>query len=274
MNTPLVLVTGATDGIGTETALELGRRGARVIVHGRDAQKVERVRALLSHETKTTPPAGVVFDLASFGATRAGAQALANRDEPLDVVVHNAGVFATTRTLSADGHELSLHVNHLAPVLLTHVLMPSLLRAPQGRVVLVSSMAHGRGRIDFDDLDLARGYDGYGAYAASKLMNILFAKELSVRLQGTPVTANALHPGVVTTKLLREGFGSSGPDSHAEGAATSVYLALSPDVTTTSGRYFVRKAEATPSRAAQNLDDARRLYELSCRLVDVAPLPG
>lgn len=262
---PLVVVTGATDGIGAETARQLAARGARVIVHGRDADKAARMT-----EEIGSREAPAVADLSRMDAVRALADDLRSRGQPIGVLLHNAGIFTNTRTLTADGFESTMAVNHFAPFLLTHLVLEELRAAPQGRVVLVSSIAHQRGHVDLDDLTLAHGFSGYAAYAASKLANVLFALELSRRLARTNITANALHPGVVSTKLLRAGFGMRGPDSHEDGAATSVFLALDPSVTRISGRYFVRAREAPHAASAH---EARGFYDASCALVGVEPLP-
>ena len=275
MNRLTIVVTGATDGIGRSTARALARHGADVVVHGRSAAKVEAVVAELRDLTGRAPPAPLIADLASLEDIRAAGRAFVSRGRPLDVLVNNAGVFMTQRQLSPDGHELSFAVNHLAPFLLTHLLMEALVAAPRGRVVHVSSMAHARGRIDFDDLDFVRGFSGLRAYATTKLMNVLFSNELARRLRASArsaqVTSNALHPGVVTTKLLREGFGMNGHDSLDEGAATSVHLAVSPDVDGVTGAYFARNSPTRPASVVNDVD-ALRLYELSTTLTSVAPL--
>lgn len=264
----LILVTGATDGIGKETARILVDRGARVVVHGRTQEKAEAARSELEHASGRALPPAVHADLANLDEVRALAASLGA--EPLDVLVNNAGVFMKTRKLTPDGRELTMAVNHDAPFLLTHLLLPALKKAPQGRIVNVSSIAHGRGHIDLHDVDMEKRFDGYVAYAASKLANVLFSVELARRLQGTRVTVNALHPGVVSTKLLTAGFNMSGPDSHADGAATSVHLAL--DDVKATGKYFVAGRESTPARAAGDEELCRRFYEASCRRVAVEPL--
>jgi NAD(P)-dependent dehydrogenase (short-subunit alcohol dehydrogenase family) len=157
-------------------------------------------------------------------------------------------------------------VNHFAPFLLTHHLLGALSRAPRGRVVTVSSMAHQSGRLDLDDLTFARRYDGYAAYAASKLANVLFTVELAKRLEDSAVTANCLHPGVIATKLLRSGFGMGGAPVE-QGARTSVYLATSPEIGSVSGRYYVDCRPATPSRTARDEALAARLWQESERLL-------
>ena len=259
----IVLVTGATDGIGKATALELARRGWRVILHGRSPHKLNQARAEIAGAVSGALLESVSADLGSLAQVRALAADLLGRFDRLEALVHNAGVFLQERQLSPDGFELTFAVNHLAPFALTFGLLP-LLRASRARVVTVSSVAHNRGRIDFDDLQAARSFDGYRAYAQSKLANVLFANELAARESGQ-LTSNSLHPGVIGTKLLKTGFGIGGA-SPAQGAETSVYLVTSPEVETVSGRYFSDRRE-TPA-APQALDHAaqKRLWTLSEQL--------
>jgi NAD(P)-dependent dehydrogenase (short-subunit alcohol dehydrogenase family) len=238
----MILVTGATDGIGKETALELQRRGESVIVHGRNKDKVWGEHT-------------VVADLSDLDQVRAMAAELPR----LKALVHNAGVYMRKRTMTNDGREMTMAVNHDAPVLLTHLVSAE-------RIVCVSSIAHTRGRIDLDDIDMLTRWDPYSAYAASKLANVMFAVALSRR----GVIANALHPGVVSTKLLKAGFGMEGPDSVKEGAETSVFLATSND--SVSGKYFVRCREAQHASFTQDFAD--KFYLASCKRVGVSPLPA
>jgi len=258
-----ILVTGATDGIGRQTALELGRLGHSVVVHGRSAQKAEAAAAALSQLAPTATFTSVHADLAQLAEVRRLAAELA--DVQLDVLLHNAGVFLKKRELTVDGFETTFAVNHLAPFLLTQLLLPSLPKS--GRIVLVSSVAHQRGKIDFDDLQSTH-YDGYAAYAASKLANILFCGELSRRLGPAP-SVFALHPGVISTKLLTTGFGVGGA-SLEEGARTSVYAATDPSLDGTTDRYFSDGKPAKPSAASQDQAAQRRLYEISAQLTGIS----
>jgi len=272
VSAPRVLVTGATDGIGKETALELARRGAHVVAHGRDAKKLAAtVSALREIDAETPEP--VRADFASLEEVRQMAKALEARGERLTVLLNNAGVFVRRRERSRDGFELTFAVNHLAPFLLTHLVVASPAGSALERIVNVSSMAHGSGSIDLRDPDGSKaGKTGYDAYASSKLANVLFSVELAKRLRARRIDVNSLHPGVVSTNLLRAGFGGGGPDSLEEGAATSVFLALDPSVRGVTGKYFARSREAQPSAEAQDAELARRFYELSCSLVSVSPL--
>jgi len=272
---PLIIVTGATDGIGQETALELARRGARVIVHGRSEGKTEAVRAAIARETGRPAEPALIADLASLSQVRAMAEAFVARGEPLDVLVNNAGIFSKTLSRTDGGVESTFAVNHLAPFLMTHLLLDALRLADSGRVVNVSSVAHTRGAITLADLDTAKApFSGYGAYASSKQANVLFTVELSRRLGAeSRVTVNALHPGVVSTKVLLEGFGMQGNDSLAEGARTSVFLALDPSVKNVRGQYFVRAKPAPASPSATAAELARAFYLRSAELVGAQPLP-
>ncbi len=268
--TKTILVTGATDGIGKETAAELVRRGARVLVHGRDRYKAEHARDEIKRATNSDLVEAVAGDLGFKAEIHALAEDVAARG-PLAALVNNAGVFLTERRLSEDGIELSFAINHLAVFLLTHLLLPSL-EAAKGRVVVVSSIAHNRGELDLDDLAADRGFDGYSAYAGSKLANVLFAFDLARRVARRGVTVNALHPGVIGTKLLRTGFGMGGA-SVREGAKTSVKLAIDPSLEGVTGRYFADEREVSASRAASDRALQELLYERSAALTGAAPLP-
>lgn len=260
MTAPRILVTGATDGIGLATARALRRQGAELLVHGRSPPKVQAVAA----ELGAWP---LVADLSSLAEVRRLAREAAARG-PLDVVLNNAGVFAKTRQLTVDGHELSFGVNHLAHFLLTNLLLDAL--RDGGRVVTVSSIAHSQGQIHWDDLTLARNFSGYTAYAQSKLANVLFANALAPRVASRGITSNSLHPGVINTRLLREGFGASGAPVES-GARTSVQLALSPELAGITGRYFKDAVEVPASPRATDPAAAERLWTLSAALVGGLP---
>ena len=271
---PLVLVTGSSDGIGRETACALAEKGARVILHGRDPEKLDVAAREVDRRSGVWPAGQEVADLASLDQVRALAERLTDQFPRLDVLVNNAGVFMNERVVTPDGFETTFAVNHLAGVLLTHLLLPALEESsPQGRVLNVSSGAHLGGRLDWDNLQGERRYDGHAAYSLSKLANVLFTVELARRLRGRPVIANALHPGVVTTRLLKAGFGGRGADTLAEGAATSVHLALAREASGTSGGYFARSRPSRPHPLSGERAITARFYELSCELVKVPPLP-
>ena len=261
-----VMVTGATDGIGKETARELARRGARLLLHGRDAGRAAAALRDICASTGNDDVQVVLADFTSLRQVRAlAAQVLALTDR-LHVLVDNAGVYQERRHLTEEGLETTFQVNYLAPFLLTNLLLEPLLAAAPSRIVVVSSGVHQRAPIDLNDLQGARRYDGYSAYGLSKLADLLFTYELADRLRGTGVTVNALHPGAVSTKLLHAGFRSSGGATPREGARTAVYLAASPDVTAVTGGYFVDERQTTSSPASYSRELRTAFWKLSERL--------
>ena len=260
-----VLVTGATGGIGLETARELSRLGARVIIGARDAEKGQ---AVVSEIARGGGQAEFLrIDMASFASIREAAALLAAAHPKLDVLVNNAGVVTKKREVSVDGHEVIWETNFLGAALLTRLLLPQLLAAPRPRVVNVSSMAHAYGRIDWNNLELSRNWRGIRAYANSKLALVLFTRELSRR--EPRIAVNALHPGVIATGIWR-----AAPQPFRflldvvlpppkKGALPVVRLAAAPELEGVTGRYFDRMRETAPAPAAGNDADAARLWELT-----------
>lgn len=265
------LVTGATDGIGLETARQLLTAGLRVLIHGRNEARASRCAARFVDDIKGALATPVWGDFSRMRDVAALAEQVRGATAVLDVLINNAGIYAPRRTLTADGFELTMAVNHFAPYLLTRLIGPLVSKAPAGRIVTVSSMAHQSGDIDLDDLTFEKGFDSYSAYATSKLANILFTRALAKRLAGSSssrpgVTANSLHPGVIDTKLLHAGFSIKGA-SVVKGARTSVYLATSDKVTGVSGQYFDNCRPVTPSRAARDDALAEALWARSEQLL-------
>jgi NAD(P)-dependent dehydrogenase (short-subunit alcohol dehydrogenase family) len=271
------LVTGATHGIGRTTAEALARLGASVLVHGRDSAAVGAVCREIVRSTGNARVEGVIADFASLAAVRRLAADIIARREGLDVLVNNAGTSAPRRRLTRENHEWLFGVNHLAPFLLTTLLLDKLEGSPSARIVNVASMAYRRSALDLDDPDWERRkYDSLKAYGASKLANILFTLELARRLQGSGVTANCLHPGVVATNIFNQ-LGVVGRVftvlarpfllNAEQGAKTTVHLAASPDVAGVSGKFFDNCRERALDPVALDRAAARRLWELSERLV-------
>jgi len=266
----VMLVTGSTDGIGKETALGLARTGAHVIVHGRSRPKVEAALADLQGRAPDGSFEGISFDLGSLASIRKGAAQLLEGHDRLDVLVNNAGIFSSERVLTGDGIEATFAVNHVGPFLLTALLAPLLAAAPPARIINVSSVAHTRGRIHLDDLSLAQGYTGYGAYAQSKLANVMHAISISERNDPAQLLAWSLHPGTVSTKLLREGFGPVRGSSPVEGARTSILLATAEEPPGPSGSYFAEGRLAQPAAAALDAKVRDALWAASERLAGLA----
>ena len=274
MNGRICLVTGATRGIGRATAEALAKRGAHVLLHGRDSASVGAVCREMVRYGQVT---GVVGDLSSLAAVRKLATEVAAQYPRLDVLVNNAGTGTRRRQTTVDGYERTFAINHLAPFLLTNLLLDRLKAGEAARVVTVSSMAHRRAVLDFDDLNWEkRKFNGLRAYGESKLANILFTIELASRLAGSGVTANCLHPGVVATNIFTVFGGRTGKIlsvlfrplllSPANGAKTSIYLASSPEVANVTGKFFDKCREVTPAPAAQDASAAKRLWEISAKL--------
>ena len=245
------LVTGSTDGIGKETALGLARAGMRVFVHGRSRPKVEQAIADLTTQAPEGTFEALSFDLGSPASIRRALADVGERLDTLHVLVNNAGIFSPERVVTGDGIEATLAVNHVGHVLLTELLRPALRKAGAARVIIVSSIAHTRGRIHLEDLTLERAYTGYAAYAQSKLANVMHALDLAAASDAAELAVYSLHPGVISTKLLREGFGPVRGSSPHHGAATSIRLATADTIAEPSGTYF-SEGYPTPVAAAAN----------------------
>jgi NAD(P)-dependent dehydrogenase (short-subunit alcohol dehydrogenase family) len=249
-----ILVTGSTDGIGKAAARILAGQGHRVLLHGRNREKGGRVLEELESETGSGDLDLFIADLAVQEQVRGLAGEVRDAYERLDVLVNNAGVYMPEREVAAGGVEMTVAVNFLAQVLLTHELLPFLQASAPGRIVNVASIAH-RSVQDLDQKNLPGfpDYDGYEAYAVSKLGIVAFTARLARTLEGTGVTANCLHPGAIDTKLLRAYRGGRGGGAPPEkGAEVVVHLAVSPDAGTTSGGYFEETRWTEPSPLARD----------------------
>ena len=277
------LVTGATSGIGKETALRLASLGATMVIVARDAARGAAAGAEITGRVPLARVEVMTADLSSLAQVRRLAGDVLGRHGRLDVLVNNAGVISPRRQLTADGLETTFATNHLGPFLLTSLLRGLLERSAPARVVTVSSAVHKQvGAIPWDDLPRGAQSGQAQAYPVSKLLNILFTAELARRLAGSGVTANCLHPGFVRTSLGRDVTGVLGtvlpmilrlrPGPEA-GARTSVYLASSPEVAGVTGGYFVNCKPAEPGALAKDTQAAARLWALSEDLVGLAAAP-
>jgi NAD(P)-dependent dehydrogenase (short-subunit alcohol dehydrogenase family) len=253
-----VLVTGGTGGIGRTTAIGLAALGARVGITGRDQARTDAAAAGIRAALGSPAVDAFAADMSGQAGVRRLAAQVLDTYPRLDVLVNNVGGFWAHRHVTADGLERTFALNHLAPFLLTNLLLDRLIASAPARIVTVSSGAHASGRIDFDDLQGERNYSGQRAYSQSKLANVMFTYELARRLEGTGVTATVLHPGVVRTS-----FGAEDQAAHfaamirvarllmktsAQGAATPIYLASSPEVEGITGRYFANRKPKTSMR--------------------------
>jgi NAD(P)-dependent dehydrogenase (short-subunit alcohol dehydrogenase family) len=278
MNGKVCLVTGTTSGIGTVTVREIAASGATTILHCRNQAQGLALKAQIEAANPGADLNVVVGDFASLSSVRAMAAQVLERWDRLDVLVNNAGAVQTKPQVTQDGLEMTFGVNHLAPFLLTTLLLDRLKGASEARIVNVASAAHYRGRLDIEDVARPRSYDGWAAYCTSKLCNVLFTFELARRLAGTRVTANCLHPGVVAT-----GFGRNTPGllnflevigkpflwTPEKGARCTLKLALSPEVAGVTSKYFHSNGrERTPSRLSRDTDLAARLWQKSEQLVE------
>lgn len=274
-----VVITGASNGIGKAAAVALARMGARTVLVCRDRER--GAAAIREVEAAGEKAALVIADLSSMSEVRRAAAELLALCPRLDVLMNNAGAMNQKRELTADGLERTFATNHLAYHLLTRLLLDRLKASSPARIVNVSSGAHRRasGGMPFDDLNAERGYNQWDAYGQSKLANLLFTRELSKRMEGSGVVANAVHPGVVATGF---GLNTSGPLNWAirflqtfmlspeQGADTLVYLASAPEAGLVSGKYFVKRRERTPQPQALDDTAARRLWEVSEKLAGLA----
>ncbi|MGG3283724.1 SDR family oxidoreductase [Paenibacillus solani] len=273
MTGKIAIVTGANSGMGLATTIELAKMGAHVIMACRSQSRGAAAFREAQQESNSSRIELMTLDLGDFDSIRAFASNFKAKYDRLDVLVNNAGVVALKRELTNDGYEAMLGVNHLGHFLLTNELLEHIQHARQGRVVNVSSGAHKVGKIHFDDPNLSKGFNVAKGYAQSKLANILFTKELARRLQPTRVTANALHPGAVSTSIgvnRDTGFGKAVHKllrpfflTPLEGARTAIYLASSPEVEHVTGEYYIKCRPAKITERAKDPKLAARLWEWS-----------
>jgi NAD(P)-dependent dehydrogenase (short-subunit alcohol dehydrogenase family) len=267
------VITGGTNGIGLAAAEALAASGENVVIVGRNADRVRTAAARIAAVARNGATVGtLIADLSSQDSVRKLAREIRDRYPVLDVLVNNAGAIYGRRRLSADGIELTWAVNHLAPFLLTTLLLDRLKANPAARIVTTASDAHSGARIPFHDLNAERSYRGFRRYKESKLANILFTKELARHLEGTCLTACCFHPGFVATGINRNNgilmslamtLLMSVARTPKQGAQTLVWLATGPGHDIASGMYYVDMKQHRPSPEAEDIEAARRLWEVS-----------
>lgn len=281
MDGKVVLITGATNGIGKVAALELAKQGAQVVIVGRNPAKTAEAVAAIKAQSGNPAVEMIVADLSSMAEVRKAAEAFKSGHERLDVLINNAGAVFGTRQETVDGYEMTFALNHLAYFLLTNLLLDTLKASAPARIINVSSGAHAFGRIDFDNLNSEKGYSagGFRAYGTSKLQNLLFTYELARRLAGTGVTAHALHPGSVATGFAHNNRGwlsllyrvvdrfSLTPE---QGADTIIYLASSPQLIGETGQYWEKRKAIRSSAASYDEAAQARLWAVSEQLTGLA----
>ncbi len=279
MDGKIVLITGATDGIGRVAAEALAGVAAQVVLVGRNPQKTSQAVKEISQKTGNNTLEYLIADLSEQAQVRRLAQEFRQKHNRLDVLINNAGAMFMSRQESRDGYEMTFALNHLAYFLLTNLLLDLIKASAPARIVNVSSRAHEGDQLDFDDLQNKRRYNSQSVYGKSKLANLYFTYELARRLQGSGVTVNALHPGFVATKFgtnngglyrLAFGLGHMAAISPQEGAETTIYLASSPEVEGVTGKYFVQKKETRSSDVSYDENIAGRLWQVSLELTGLA----
>lgn len=277
MTNKVCLVTGANSGIGKETAKTLAGLGAFVVMLCRNEERAERARQEIIDQTGHTGVEVILADLAHQYDIRQAAKQFREKFEALDVLINNAGIIPSKREETPEGIEKTLAINHLGPFLLTNLLMEQLKNADRARIINVASEVHRLGALifDIDNLQLQTRYSPMKAYGLSKLCNIMFTHELAKRLSDTTVTANCLHPGVVSTRLASDAswmmklfyfIGTPFMRSPKSGAQTSLYLAISDEVSAISGQYFKNKQVTDPASIALDDELTEKLWERSATL--------
>lgn len=278
MDGKLVLVTGATSGIGTEAAVELAKQGAKVVVHGRTQDKIDQVLARIKAEAGRDDAEGLLCDLADQADIKRACAEFLDRFDALDVLLNNAGAVHQERKLTKDGLEMTFGVNHISYYMVALLLLPALRRAKGARIVNVASDAHKGAKVNWDDLQGESSWSSMRSYCDSKLMNIWFTKALAKRVEAEGIVVNSLHPGVVAT-----GFGRNDPGifsrlvavaapffrSPLSGARTSIWACSADEAGKMTGRYFVNCKDKRPAKLALDDASAQRLWTISEQLTGV-----
>src|SRR5215469_3201090 len=273
MNGKTVVITGATSGIGEVAADRIAAKGARIVFIARDESRGEETLKHLKAIAPGQPHKAYYADLSRLSEMKRVGAEIAAQEARIDVLINNAGAAFMTREVTEDGLEKTFALNHMSYFVLTNLLRPKL--GAGGRIVSTASTAHRGAHLDFDDLQTEKRYAGFSVYGRSKLCNILFTRELARKLAGTRITANCLHPGFVSTRFGNNnggfisvlfGFAKNFALSPEQGAQTIIYLASSPEVERLTGLYFDKSKPATPSKEAQNDQDAKRLWDVSAKI--------
>lgn len=260
-----VLITGATDGIGKQSAIDLAKMGYHVIVHGRDEESVNKALEEIANESGKDDMKGFSGNFESLAEVKKLADQIREQYDHLDILVNNAGIFQKEREMTGDGFEKTFQVNYLSHYLLTRLLLDRLHKGDKPRVVNVSSMVHATA-IDFDNLQGEQDFVGSKAYGLSKLCNVLFTHKLAREHEDNELISNCLHPGVISTKLLRQNYGDMG-SAVQEGSENIFYVATSPNIEGVSGKYFVNQMPQSSATVSYETAVQDRLWKVSENMV-------
>jgi len=267
MKEKVILITGAKDGIGRQTATELAFKGHKIIVHGRTSEKSESVKDYITNLTGNLNIIPIHADFSKLDEVYLMANEFLNRFDKLDVLINNAGIYMKEKVLTENGYESTFAINHLAHFLLTLVLGQVLKNSEDPRIINVSSLAHKRVRFDKYNLNAENYFDSYNAYALSKLCNILFTRALIKMVDFEHMRVNSLHPGVIDTKLLRIGFSIKGAELK-QGSRTSVFLDASDFPKSFNGMYFIDEKPAEYSSEADDENNINDLWSKSIKFIN------
>ena len=279
MKNKTVLITGANSGIGKATATALAIQGANIVMLCRNKEKAEAAKKEIIEKTKNNNIEIIIADVSNLNDVRRAAKEFLEKNTKLDVLINNAGLIFGKRENSVDGIEATFATNHLGHFLLTNLLLDTIKNTPKARIIHLSSVAHTIAKPNWDDIENKKKYDFARVYAEAKLYTLMFSNELAKRLEGTGITSNAVHPGLVGSN-----FGATSKNwyeyvvklvqpfliSNEKGAATSIYLASSPEVEKISGKYFSKKKTTSPSNASQNKESWKKLWDISEKMVGLA----
>ncbi|MFX1339175.1 MAG: SDR family oxidoreductase [Promethearchaeota archaeon] len=280
MNGKIVMITGANSGIGKETAVELAKMGATVILVCRNKERGEKALKEIKERANSEKVELFLADLADQNSIRLMVEEFKKKYENLHVLINNAGLWLMKRSTTSDGYEKTLAINHLGHFLLTYLVLDLLKKSTPARIINVSSHAHRSAKLDFNDIHMEQNYKGFRAYGNSKLAILLFTYELARRLENTGITVNALHPGVVRTKFGKNNGGKLFNlafnffrlflISAKKGARTSIFLASSPQVTNVTGKYFIKRKPKKSSKASYNKTYQKKLWQISENLTHIS----
>jgi len=267
MRNKTILITGATDGIGKQSAIELAKLSGKIIIHGRDEEKCKKTVAEIISLTGNSNIDYSSADFSSLTQVREMANTISSRYDKLDILLNNAGVYENEKIFTIDGYETTFAVNHLSHFLLTNLLLDLLKCSTPSRIINVSSIAHKNCEFDLKNLNSQKYFDSYNTYAISKSANILFTYKLANDLENANITVNTLHPGVIKTKLLQKGFGMQGA-SLKEGAETSVFLASSAKLEGVTGKYFIDCEEKYSAPVTYDTALQEKFWDISSKMVN------